>query len=135
MIQVTVVNDECIELIAVFKASHAPEETAYGIKESANALTMTKAIGFKAGRQALSMVTSRVGVSTRNNLKLIAVIMKAPTTKLRFGEAKQLLDFGFNNYEYVDMGKKNDVIQNVEIEKSTENSVNLVYENEKRAQK
>lgn len=47
----------------------APEETAYGIKESANALTMTKAIGFKAGRQALSMVTSRVGVSTRNNLK------------------------------------------------------------------
>ncbi len=47
----------------------APDETETGIKDSANALTVTKALGFKVGRQALNMVTSRVGVSTRNNLK------------------------------------------------------------------
>ena len=85
--------------------------------------------GLKTGSTSLALYNLSAS-ATRNNLKLIAVIMKAPTTKLRFGEAKKLLDFGFNNYEYVDMGKKNDVIQNVEIEKSTENSVNLVYEND-----
>lgn len=85
--------------------------------------------GLKTGSTSLALYNLSAS-ATRNNLKLIAVIMKAPTTKLRFGEAKQLLDYGFNNYEFVEMGKKDDVIQNVEIEKTTENSVNLVYEND-----
>ncbi len=61
--------------------------------------------GLKTGSTSLALYNLSAS-ATRNNLKLIAVVMKAPTTKLRFGEAKQLLDYGFNNYEYVDLGKK-----------------------------
>lgn len=83
--------------------------------------------GLKTGSTSLALYNLSAS-ATRNNLKLIAVIMKAPTTKHRFGEAKQLLDYGFNNFEYVQLGKKGDIIQNVQIEKSTENNVNLVFE-------
>lgn len=83
--------------------------------------------GLKTGSTSLALYNLSAS-ATRNDLKLIAVIMKAPTTKLRFGEAKALLDYGFSNYEYVALGKSGDIIQNVQIEKSTTNNVNLVFE-------
>src|SRR5574344_1171321 len=48
--------------------------------------------------------------ATRNGLSLIAVIMKAETTKVRFAEARKLLDYGFSNYQYKEFGKANDII-------------------------
>lgn len=83
--------------------------------------------GLKTGSTSLALYNLSAS-ATRNDLKLIAVIMKAPTTKLRFGEAKALLDYGFSNYEYVTLGKAGDIIQNVQIEKATTNNVNLVFE-------
>ena len=34
--------------------------------------------------------------ATRDNLSLIAVVMKAPTSAIRFKNASSLLDFGFS---------------------------------------
>ena len=53
--------------------------------------------GLKTGSTSLALYNLSAS-ATRNNLSLIAVIMKAPTPTLRFSEAKQLLDYGFNTY-------------------------------------
>ena len=43
--------------------------------------------------------------------------MRAPTTKLRFSEAKLLLDYGFSTYSFQKIAKKGANAQNVEISK------------------
>lgn len=53
--------------------------------------------------------------------------MKAPTTKLRFSEAQKLLDYGFNNYSYKELAKKDSIIKKVNITKGTENELNATY--------
>lgn len=83
--------------------------------------------GLKTGSTSLALYNLSAS-ATRNDLKLIVVIMRAPTTKLRFSEAKKLLDYGFSNYEYNSFGKKGDVVQNIEVEKTTISNVNLVFE-------
>ncbi|MFO7154895.1 MAG: D-alanyl-D-alanine carboxypeptidase, partial [Caldicoprobacter oshimai] len=48
----------------------------------------------------------------RGNLRLIAVILGAPTSQVRFSEASKLLDYGFANYESVRVVKKGQIVQN-----------------------
>ncbi|MBM7581316.1 D-alanyl-D-alanine carboxypeptidase (penicillin-binding protein 5/6) [Caldicoprobacter guelmensis] len=48
----------------------------------------------------------------RGNLRLIAVILGAPTSQIRFSEASKLLDFGFANYESVLVIKKGQIVHN-----------------------
>jgi D-alanyl-D-alanine carboxypeptidase (penicillin-binding protein 5/6) len=48
----------------------------------------------------------------RGNLRLISVILGAPTSQIRFSEASKLMDYGFANYESVRIVKKAQVIQN-----------------------
>ena len=68
--------------------------------------------------------------ATRGNLSLIAVIMKAPTTKIRFAEAQKLLDYGFSNYEYKQLAKKGDILKSVEVTKGVEENLNLIVKND-----
>ena len=49
-------------------------------------------LGLKTGSTSLALYNLSAS-ATRNGLSLIAVIMKAPTTKLRFSEAQKLLDY------------------------------------------
>lgn len=85
--------------------------------------------GLKTGSTSLALYNLSAS-ATRDNLSLIAVVMRAPTTKIRFSEAKKLLDYGFTSYEYKNLGTKNSVIQNVNVSKGTVNNVNLVLEND-----
>ena len=66
--------------------------------------------------------------ATRDDLSLIAVIMKAPSTKVRFAEASKLLDYGFSKFSFKNFGNKNDVIQNVNVSKGIKNTVNAILE-------
>ena len=66
--------------------------------------------------------------ATRDNLSLIAVVMKAPTSAIRFKDATALLDYGFSNYSYKDFGNKNDIIKNIAITKGVTDNVNAIYE-------
>ena len=66
--------------------------------------------------------------ATRNDLSLIAVIMKAPSTKVRFSEAAKLLDYGFNNYSYKNFGNQGEVIKSVTVSKGVSTQINAVYE-------
>lgn len=59
--------------------------------------------------------------------------MKAPTTKIRFSDAKTLLDYGFANYKFEKTTNQSTVIQEVTVNKGSEKTLNLVYEKDSRS--
>ena len=83
--------------------------------------------GLKTGSTSLALYNLSAS-ATRDDLSLIAVIMKAPSTKVRFAEAQKLLDFGFSKFSFKSFGNKNDVIQNVPINKGVVNNVDAILE-------
>ena len=85
------------------------------------------ATGLKTGSTSLALYNLSAS-ATRDDLSLIAVIMKAPTTKDRFAEATKLLDYGFANYNYKVLGKANDVVKDVSVSKGVSSYVSAVLE-------
>ena len=83
------------------------------------------ATGLKTGSTSLALYNLSAS-ATRDNLSLIAVIMKAPTTKIRFAEAQKLLDYGFNNFSFKQFGEKGDLVRKVNVDKGVQNSVNCI---------
>ena len=89
----------------------------------------TGATGLKTGSTSLALYNLSAS-ATRDDLSLIAVIMKAPSTKVRFSEAQKLLDYGFNNFSYQSFGKTGDLIQTVSIDKGVQATIPVVLEND-----
>lgn len=87
------------------------------------------ATGLKTGSTSVALYNLSAS-ATRNNLSLIAVIMKAPSTKVRFAEAQKLLDYGFNNYEYKCLAQKGDILKEVTVTKGIEEVTNLIFESD-----
>ena len=85
------------------------------------------ATGLKTGSNSIALYNLSAS-ATREGLSLIAVIMKAPTTKVRFSEATKLLDYGFANYSSKSFGNKGDIIKTVDVNKGIEQQVNVVLE-------
>ena len=85
------------------------------------------ATGLKTGSTSLALYNLSAS-ATRDNLSLIAVIMKAPSTKVRFSEATKLFDYGFANCSCKSFGKKDDIITNVKVNKGIQNNINLILE-------
>ena len=85
--------------------------------------------GLKTGSTSIALYNLSAS-ATRNNLSLIAVVLKAPTPAIRFSNAQKLLDYGFSNYSVTSFGKKGDVIKSVEIKKGTTSSVDAILEND-----
>ena len=84
--------------------------------------------GLKTGSTSIALYNLSAS-ATRNNLSLIAVVLKAPTPAIRFSNAQKLLDYGFSNYSVTSFGKKGDVIKSVEIKKGTISSIDAILEN------
>lgn len=84
------------------------------------------ATGLKTGSTGLALYNLSAS-ATRDGLSLIAVIMKAPSTKVRFAEAEKLLDYGFNNFEYQEFGKKDEVASNIAVNKGVNSNVDVVF--------
>ena len=89
--------------------------------------TYDGATGLKTGSTSLALYNLSAS-ATRNNLSLIAVVLRAPTPKIRFSEAKLLLDYGFNTYCSKTLCKKDDIYQNIPVSKGSENNINLLFE-------
>ncbi|MFY9505250.1 MAG: hypothetical protein WAP98_00105, partial [Caldicoprobacterales bacterium] len=47
----------------------------------------------------------------RGDMRLIAIVLGAPNSKIRFSEASKLLDYGFANYKTKLIQKKDQIIQ------------------------
>ena len=87
------------------------------------------ATGLKTGSTSVALYNLSAS-ATRDGLSLIAVIMKAPTTKIRFSEAQKLLDYGFSNYQYKNLASKGTVLKEADVTKGVTSRVNLVIEND-----
>lgn len=87
------------------------------------------ATGLKTGSTSVALYNLSAS-ATRDGLSLIAVIMKAPKTKIRFAEAQKLLDYGFSNYQYKLIARGGDILKEVEVNKGVTPKLNLVIEND-----
>lgn len=85
------------------------------------------ATGLKTGSTSIALYNLSAS-ATRDGLSLIGVIVKAPTTKIRFAEATKLLNYGFANYNSKNFGNKGEVICTADINKGIKSKVNLVLE-------
>lgn len=83
--------------------------------------------GLKTGSTSLALYNLSASV-TREGLSLIAVIMKGPTSAIRFEEAKTLLDYGFNNFEYRSFAKQGETVKKVNVQKGIKNNLEVVFE-------
>ena len=87
------------------------------------------ATGLKTGSTDLALYNLSAS-ATRDGLSLIAVIMKAPTTKTRFSEAQKLLDYGFSNYSFKQFAKKGDVLKSINVTKGVVSNIDAVFESD-----
>lgn len=84
------------------------------------------ATGLKTGSTSLALFNLSAS-ATRDDLSLIAVIMKADTSKVRFAEATKLLDYGFSKFEFIKYSNKGDIAQNIIVNKGISENVNVVF--------
>lgn len=87
------------------------------------------ATGLKTGSTSVALFNLSA-TATRDNLSLIAVIMKGETSAIRFAEAQKLLDYGFSNFEYVECSKKDDIIKKVNVDKGLTTNVDAILESD-----
>ena len=87
------------------------------------------ATGLKTGSTGLALYNLSAS-ATRDNLSLIAIIMKAPSTIVRFSEAQKLLDYGFNSFEYKQFAKQGATLTNIQVSKGVSSTLNCIYEND-----
>ena len=89
--------------------------------------TYKGATGLKTGSTSLALYNLSAS-ATRDDLSLIAVIMKAPSTKVRFAEAQKLLDYGFNTFSFKQFGKKDEIVKRISVNKGVTSSVDAMLE-------
>lgn len=89
--------------------------------------TYDGATGLKTGSTSLALYNLSAS-ATRDNLSLIAVVMRAPSPTERVSNARKLLDYGFSNFEFVSHSTKGKTVKKVTVEKGIEKEVELVYE-------
>ena len=85
------------------------------------------ATGLKTGSTSTALFNLSA-TATRDNLSLIAVIMRGETSAIRFSEAQKLLDYGFSNFEYVECSKKDDIIKTLNVDKGIFGTVDAILE-------
>lgn len=81
--------------------------------------------GLKTGSTGLALYNLSAS-ATRDDLSLIAVIMKAPSTKVRFAEAQKLLDYGFSTFSFKQFGKKDETVKTLTVTKGARSSVEAI---------
>lgn len=87
--------------------------------------TYKGATGLKTGSTSLALYNLSAS-ATRDDLSLIAVIMKAPSTKVRFSEAQKLLDYGFNTFSFKQFGKKDEIVKSISVDKGVTSNVDVI---------
>ncbi len=83
--------------------------------------------GLKTGSTSLAGFNLSA-TATRNDLKLIAVVLHGTTSQKRFDDAKKLLDYGFANFSNKVLVKKGDEVTKTEIAKAKQKEVTVVAE-------
>ena len=85
--------------------------------------------GLKTGSTSLALYNLSASAS-RDGMDLIAVVMKAPTSQIRFKCASALLDYGFSNFEYKQLLCANEAIKSVRVNKGISSTINAIAESD-----
>lgn len=83
------------------------------------------ALGLKTGSTSKALYNLSA-LAKREGMMLIAVVMKAPTSKIRQEEVSQLLNYGFSNYQIKQLANKGDVRGKININKNITEEVNAI---------
>lgn len=86
-------------------------------------------IGLKTGYTSQSLYNLS-GVAKRDDTMFLTVVCKAPSSEVRLNETKQLLDFGFSNYEVNKIMDYNCIIDNISLNKSIDKKYNVIVKDE-----
>lgn len=81
--------------------------------------------GLKTGSTSSALFNLSAS-ATRDDFSLIAVVMKAPSSAIRFESASKLLDYGFNNFENKKLVSSGDKIKTIEISKGTKSYITAI---------
>ncbi len=68
--------------------------------------------------------------ASRNNMRLISVVLGEPDSNTRFAEIRKLLDYGFANYESAEVNKKGELVSEISIKKGTVSKAGAVIGND-----
>ena len=83
------------------------------------------ALGVKTGFTQDAMFCLS-GAAERNGMRLVAVVLGAESSAVRFSETKKLLDYGFANYESYVVAKKGECQKKYKVAKATPEKVTAV---------
>lgn len=85
--------------------------------------------GLKTGSTSQALFNLSA-TAEREGLSLIAVVMKAPTSKIRNEEITSLLNYGFSAYTSQKIGTAGEVIEKIQISKHIKENIDVVLEND-----
>lgn len=68
--------------------------------------------------------------ASRNNMRLISVVLGEPDSNTRFAEIRKLLDYGFANYESAEVNKKGELVSDISVKKGTVSKAGAVIGND-----
>ena len=85
------------------------------------------ATGLKSGYTSTAMYNLSA-TATKNNMSLVAVVLTAPSSEVRNEEAKQLLNYGFANYEIQKLCDKEQIIDSIKVNKNLKGNIDVVLE-------
>ena len=85
--------------------------------------------GLKTGSTSTALFNLSA-TATRDNLSLIAVVMKGETSQIRFAEAQKLLDYGFSNFEYYSCANTGDILKDILVQKGTVKTITVGFKHE-----
>lgn len=81
--------------------------------------------GLKTGSTSQALFNLS-GTATRNGTTFISVIMRAPSSDVRLQETKQLLDFGFANYENKILYEKDTIMDTLDVSKNVSDKLDVI---------
>ena len=92
--------------------------------ESLNEYYYPYATGLKTGYTD-SSGSCIVATAKKDDMELIAVILKSDSISNRYDDCKKLFDYGFENYYYKTLNSANEIIKTIEISNATNETKNL----------
>ena len=85
--------------------------------------------GLKTGSTSLALYNLSAS-ATRDGMDLVSVVMKSPTSQIRFKNSSTLLDYGFTNFEYKQLTKKNDIVKTITVQKGIDSPIDVIAESD-----
>ena len=63
--------------------------------------------------------------AAKDGLEIITVVLGAETKDSKFTETRKMINYTFDNYKYIKVHKKGDIIKNIDVDKATKETKNL----------